>query len=158
MKWTIRKATTADLPSILDLIKELAIYEKAPDAVTVTEEVFRQSYQENRFESYVAVSDNEIVGIILFYEAYSSWKGKYIYLDDFVVREKYRRYGIGRDLFEKLLKIGNERDMALIKWQVLDWNEPAINFYKKYKAVFDGEWLDCKIYQGDLKKWSDEGI
>lgn len=142
----IRQATESDIPELLSLINELALYEKAPQEVTVTEASMQVSFREGRYKAMVATCEGAVQGLVLYYEAYSTWKGKYLYLDDFVVRESYRGLGIGAQLFDALLKVASEKQMAFLKWQVLKWNKPAINFYEKYKAHTDDEWLDMKIF------------
>lgn len=140
----IRKGTESDLTSCMALIKELAVYEKEPDAVTVTEDQFMAFFSEGRFELIVASEDDAVLGMALFYEAYSTWKGKYLYLDDFVVTASARGRGIGSMIFNHLLQVVADRDMALLKWQVLDWNSPAIKFYDRYPITKDAAWIDCK--------------
>lgn len=142
----IRQATELDIPELLSLIRELALYEKAPNEVTVTEGSMLTSFREGRYEAMVATCDGNVQGMVLYYEAYSTWKGKYLYLDDFVVRESYRGNGLGAQLFDALLQVADNKEVAFLKWQVLKWNDPAINFYKKYRAHTDDEWLDMKIF------------
>lgn len=143
---TIRKGNIDDLPTCLALIQELAVYEREPEAVTVDIDAFRQFYEEGRFELIVAVEGEQVVGMALFYEAYSTWKGKYMYLDDFVVQEQARGKGIGKQIFDTLLALVEERNMAFLKWQVLEWNEPAIRFYDRYPITKDDTWIDCKYF------------
>lgn len=152
MNYTIRKAIKSDAPAILGLVKELAAYEKAPDAVEVTlEEMESAGFGPNAIYSvFVAEMDDKIVGMALYYTKYSTWKGKAIYLDDIVVNENYRRYGIGAKLFEEVVKVAKEMGVRKIDWQVLDWNEPAIQFYKKYNTVFNKEWINCTLYKKEL--------
>jgi GNAT superfamily N-acetyltransferase len=147
----IRSATKEHLPAILGLIRELAVFEREPDAVTVTDMQFRQFFDEGRFEAIVALNHAEVVGMCLFYEAYSTWKGKFLYLDDFVVTEKWRRKGVGKLLFDEVVRIACEKDAALLRWQVLDWNTPAIEFYKQYEAIIEPEWWTCKLTREQLK-------
>jgi len=153
MNYTIRKAVKADAADILRLVKELATYEKAPEAVEVTlEEVEADGFGPNAiYSAFVADNDGLIVGMALYYTKYSTWKGKAIYLDDIIVNEKYRRYGIGGKLFEEVVKAGKEMGVRKIDWQVLDWNEPAIQFYKKYNTVFTDEWVNCTLYKEQIK-------
>ena len=143
----IRKATLSDVEAIRGLVVELAVYEKEPDAVTATLADYKSNFENNWFECQVAELDNEVVGMILYYNTYSTWKGRMLYLEDFVVSEKHRRKGIGELLFERLFEVAKEKEVKLVKWQVLDWNEPAINFYKKYKGMeMEENWNNCKVF------------
>lgn len=153
MNYTIRKAVKEDVPAILGLVKELATYEKAPDAVEVTlAEMEADGFGPNAiYSAFVAETEGKIVGMALYYIKYSTWKGKAIYLDDIIVNENYRRYGIGGKLFEEVVKVGKEMGIRKIDWQVLDWNEPAIQFYKKYNTVFTNEWVNCTLYENEIK-------
>lgn len=153
MSITVRKAVLEDCPQILTLIKELALYEKAPDEVTVTLSHFEESgFGANPvWWGFVATEQNTatgavtVLGFTLYYIRYSTWKGQRMYLEDFVVTEQARGKGIGQLLFDALIVEAKEKGFNGIVWQVLDWNEPAINFYKKYNANFDGEWINCSI-------------
>ncbi|MDH5826366.1 GNAT family N-acetyltransferase [Sphingobacterium sp. SG20118] len=146
-KAIIRYAVEADCPAMLDLIRELAILEKAPDAVTVSmQEFIDAGFGENPiWGAFVAELDGKIVGISLYYIRYSTWKGRRLYLEDLIVTESMRGYGIGKQLFEETLNFGKSKGYQGMVWQVLDWNEPAIQFYKKYKADFDAEWINVSI-------------
>lgn len=149
----IRKAVPSDCNIMMELIKELALYEKAPEQVTVDFNHFVESGFGNNsvWWAYVAEVTNEdqsklIAGFALYYIRYSTWKGQRMYLEDIIVTESWRGKGIGKMLFEELIKVCKEKEFKGIIWQVLDWNEPAINFYKKFKNVtFDGEWVNCSI-------------
>ena len=142
----IRKATLSDIKAIRDLVVELAVYEKEPNAVTATLEDYKSNFENNWFECQVAELNNEVIGMILYYNTYSTWKGRMLYLEDFVVSEKHRRKGIGELLFERLFEVAKEKDVKIIKWQVIEWNEPAINFYKKYEGMMmEDNWNNCKI-------------
>lgn len=142
----IREAGAADLASILQLVRELAEYEKGLEKVSASMATYQEAFASGYFEALVAEVDNEITGMALYYKAFSTWKGRMMYLEDFVVREKFRGSGIGKLLFEAFLEKAKEAKSVLCKWQVLRWNEPAINFYKKYDTVFDDEWVDVKMY------------
>lgn len=142
----IRPATESDLPAIHGLMYELALYEKAPEAVAASLEEYIDDFRNGLFESHVAEKDGQIIGMTLFYMAYSSWKGKMLYLDDFVVTEASRRYGAGQLLFNAFLEEGRLRGCRLVKWQVLDWNDPALNFYRKNDAIIETGWWNGKIF------------
>ena len=146
-KVVIREARRDDCPRILELVKELALYEKAPDQVTVTlEEMEECGFGEKPvWSSLVAEVDGEIVGIALHYDRYSTWKGRRLYLEDLIVTESMRGSGLGKQLLDELINYAKVNKYNGMVWQVLDWNEPAINFYKKYNANFDGEWVNVSI-------------
>ncbi len=143
---TIRPATEADIPDIHALMYELAVYEKEPEAVFTTVEEYRADFQAGLFESHVAEMDGQVVGMTLFFMTYSSWKGKMLYLDDFVVTESHRRYGVGQLLFDAFVAEGRQRGCRLVKWQVLDWNEPALRFYAKNEAIIEQGWWNGKLF------------
>jgi len=147
MTFMIRRAERKDCPRLLELVHELAVYERAPDEVTVTLDHFEESgFGANPvWWAFVAEHEGVIVGFVLYYIRYSTWKGQRMYLEDILVTESMRGKGIGQLLFEALIKEGKEKQLSAIVWQVLDWNEPAINFYKKYNASFDPEWVNCSI-------------
>ena len=146
----IRKGTKQDLPSVLDLINELALFEKAPEQVINTvNDMEKDGFGKNPvFTFYVAELNNTIVGIAVYFIKYSTWKGKGLYLDDLFVTEKFRGKGIGKKLFDIIIEEAKNINAKQLHWQVLDWNTPAINFYKKYGATVDAEWLDCKLHFG----------
>ncbi len=144
----IRKAVQEDCSKIMNLVQELADYEKAPNEVTVSLDHFIESGFGPKpvWEAIVAVSDNEIIGFALYYIRYSTWKGQRMYLEDLLVTESMRGAGVGKMLFDALISECTLRKFSGLVWQVLDWNEPAIHFYKKYDNVkFDGEWINCSI-------------
>jgi GNAT superfamily N-acetyltransferase len=147
MKISVRKANKKDIPQILSLIRELAHYEKAPQEVKVTaKELERDGFGKKKvYECFVAEEGNKVKGIALYYVKYSTWKGKCIYLDDIIVTESMRGKGIGKLLFDEVIKVSKKMKVRKLEWQVLNWNEPAINFYKKYSTVFDDEWINCKL-------------
>ncbi|WP_343668657.1 GNAT family N-acetyltransferase [Chitinophaga sp.] len=144
---TIRNVRREDCPRLLELIRELAEYEKAPHEVTVTLEQFTAAgFGESPvWKAFAAVDGDQIIGFALYYIRYSTWKGCRIYLEDLLVTESYRGKGIGKMLFDKLLEEAREKNYNGMVWQVLEWNEPAINFYKKYGASFDPEWWNASI-------------
>ncbi|WP_312189365.1 GNAT family N-acetyltransferase [Sphingobacterium sp.] len=146
-KTTIRQAVITDCPRMLELIKELAVFEKAPNEVTVSLSEFEDAgFGSNPvWGAFVAEVDHEVVGISLYYTRYSTWKGRRLYLEDLIVTESMRGLGIGKLLFDKTLAYGKQCGFHGMVWQVLDWNEPAIKFYKKYKADFDPEWINVSI-------------
>jgi GNAT superfamily N-acetyltransferase len=144
----IRQATKEDCPRMMELIKELAEYEKAPDAVTVDFNHFVESGFGDKpvWWAFVAEVDGRVEGFALWYIRYSTWKGQRLYLEDLIVTDKMRGKGIGKLLLDRLKEECKEKKYSGMLWQVLDWNEPAINFYKKYGNVnFDGEWLNCSV-------------
>jgi len=153
MNINIRKAEKRDCERMMELVRELALYEKAPDEVTVQLDHFTESgFGPNPvWWAYVAEITNkdnlkQIVGFALYYIRYSTWKGQRMYLEDIIVTENMRGNGIGKKLFEQLFIVCKEKKFKGITWQVLDWNEPAINFYKKFEGVqFDGEWVNCSL-------------
>jgi ribosomal protein S18 acetylase RimI-like enzyme len=163
MTITIRRATKEDCPRLLELVRELALYEKAPEEVTVTLEHFVESGfgEKPVWWAFVATSPSNslskgegeqtsdshevIKGFALYYIRYSTWKGQRMYLEDILVTEQARGKGIGKLLFDQLIVEAKEKKLSGIVWQVLEWNGPAINFYKKYNANFDPEWINCSI-------------
>ncbi len=146
-KIQIRRAEKKDCVRILELINELAIYEKAPEEVTVTLEHFVESGFGYKpvWWAFVAESNDTILGFALYYIRYSTWKGQRMYLEDILVTEAARGKGIGALLMNQLIVEAKEKNFSGMLWQVLDWNEPAINFYKKYQAKFDAEWINCSL-------------
>lgn len=147
MSITIRRAVKEDCPRLLELVQELATYERAPQEVTVTLPHFEESgFGANPvWWAFVAEENGTILGFALYYIRYSTWKGQRMYLEDIIVTEAARGRGIGQLLMEQLIDEAKERKFNAIVWQVLEWNEPAINFYKKFNASFDGEWVNCSI-------------
>lgn len=148
MNITIRRATKEDCPRLMELVNELAVYERAPSEVTVTLEHFEESGfgKQPVWWSFVAEVDGRVEGFALYYIRYSTWKGQAMYLEDILVTESMRGRQLGKLLFDRLLEEAREKNWNRIIWQVLKWNEPAINFYKKYNAQFDGEWYNCSVY------------
>ena len=148
----IRKGTRADLPAVLDLIKELAEYEKALGEVSISlEELEVDGFGTHpEYWFLVAEVDGKIVGISFYYIRYSTWKGRFLYLEDLVVKEAYRRKGVGAALFEETIRVAQEIEVNGMTWQVLDWNAPAIDFYKKYSADLDDGWINGKLVKKQI--------
>ncbi|MBS1512518.1 MAG: GNAT family N-acetyltransferase [Bacteroidetes bacterium] len=148
MNIIIRKALPEDCTRMMELIHELAVYEKAPEQVTVNFDHFVNSGfgDDPVWWAFVAEVDGKVEGFALWYIRYSTWKGQRMYLEDLLVTEKMRGHGIGKLLFDALIEECKAQQFSGMMWQVLDWNEPAINFYKKLPGVqFDGEWVNCSI-------------
>jgi GNAT superfamily N-acetyltransferase len=148
MNIAIRKAVQSDCPRMMELITELAVYEKEPEAVTVSMAHFAESgFGPNPvWWAFVAEVDGVVAGFALYYIRYSTWKGQRMYLEDILVTEKMRGHGLGKLLFDKLIEVCKEKQYSGLVWQVINWNEPAINFYKKYDGVrFDNEWVNCSM-------------
>jgi len=138
----IRKGTENDMPAVLGLIKELAVFEKEPDAVVITkEDLIRDGFgTQPLFHTFVAELDNQIIGMALFYYRFSTWKGKTIHLEDLIVTEKMRGTGAGMALYSEIIKEGEKENVRRIEWNVLDWNTPAIKFYEKSGAKVLSDW------------------
>ena len=151
----IRKATKNDMPSVLELIQELATFEKEPDAVVVTvDDLVRDGFSENPlFQCFVAEVDNEIIGMALYYYRYSTWKGKTIHLEDLIVKENKRGTGVGFALYKEIIKQGKAENVRRIEWNVLDWNTPAIDFYEKSGAKVLGDWRVVHMYENGIKNF-----
>lgn len=152
----IRKGRKQDVNAVFELIKELALYEKAPEQVTLTlEQLEEDGFGSNPiYGLFVAEKDGTVIGIALYYEKYSTWQGRCIYLEDIIVTESERGNGIGHQLFQSVIGVAKERNSARMEWQVLDWNEPAINFYKKYNANLDGEWYNGKLTRKQIQDFN----
>lgn len=147
MNIEIRRAKKEDSKRILELVKELAIYERAPQEVTVTLKHFTESGfgPSPVWWAFVAEVDGLIQGFALWYIRFSTWKGQRMYLEDFYVTQEMRGKGLGKLLFDRIITEAKEQKFQGVMWQVLEWNEPAINFYKKYNAAFDPEWINCGL-------------
>ena len=154
----LREASKDDAPIILELICELADYERAPEQVTLTEaELLNDGFGERPlFKVILAETGGKTVGMALWYFAYSTWKGKGLYLDDLIVTEKLRGKGIGRKLLNAFMVEAKKAGAKQVHWQVLDWNTPAIEFYKKVGASIEPEWYDCKMSEEQIQNYKSE--
>ena len=154
MSFTIRFARKEDMKSIHDLITELAVFEKEPDAINISaSDLERDGFSENpMFQVFLAEEEGKIIGMALFYERYSTWKGKAIHLEDLIVTQSKRGLGVGKALYTKLMEYAKEHNYKRVAWEVLDWNQGAIDFYKHTGAhVFD-EWRVVHMTEEGLKK------
>lgn len=151
----IRKATRNDMSSVLELIQELATFEKEPEAVVVTvDDLVRDGFSENPlFQCFVAEVDNEIIGMALYYYRYSTWKGKTIHLEDLIVKESKRGTGAGFALYKEIIKQGKAENVRRIEWNVLDWNTPAIDFYEKSGAKVLGDWRVVHMDENGIEQF-----
>jgi GNAT superfamily N-acetyltransferase len=152
----IRRGEEEDVEAVLELVKELALYEKALHEVTVSKEtMLKDGFGEDKiYDMFVAEISGKIVGAAIYFDKYSTWKGRCVYLDDIIVNEPFRGKGIGAELLQAVIKDAYQRKAARLEWQVLDWNEPAIKFYKRFETDFDNTWINCRLFYEDLKKLS----
>jgi GNAT superfamily N-acetyltransferase len=150
----IRTAKKEDCPRLLELVNELALFERAPQEVTVTLKEFEDAGfgEKPVWKAFVAETNGVIVGFALYYIRYSTWKGNRMYLEDLIITESMRGNGIGKLLFDRLIIEAKELGFSGMVWQVLDWNEPAINFYKKYEASVEAGWLNASLSREQLLK------
>ena len=152
MKYTIRVAEEKDYPGIIELIKELAEFERALGKVINTPEYMEK--EKDLFGCFLAIDENEkIIGMALYFYAYFTWVGKSLYLDDLYVRPEYRENGIGTALLDKIFKLARKENCRRLRWQVLNWNEQAINLYRKVGATIDNEWINCDFNYEQIKKF-----
>ncbi len=152
----IRKGEKRDCQGVLALIQELAKYEKAEKEVTLTlEDLIEDGFGSKKlFHFFVAELNETIVGVALYYPRYSTWKGETMYLEDLIVREQNRRQNIGTKLFEKLIEEAQQKKVKRLEWQVLEWNTLALNFYKKFGAIADTEWINEKLNEAQIQSYS----
>ena len=152
MKFTIRKATKNDMPRVLELNKELATFEKEPDAVIVTVEQLQKDGFSGHpdFTCFVAETEKQVEGIALVFQRYSTWKGNALHLEDLIVNKEMRGSGMGTALLDRVVEYGAEKGFKRISWEVLDWNEPAITFYEKKGAKVLRDW--------DVVQLNEQGI
>jgi GNAT superfamily N-acetyltransferase len=155
MGFTIRKAKKEDMSAVFQLIKDLAIFEKEPDAVDITiDDLERDGFGDiPQFECFVGEIDHNIEGIALFYNRYSTWKGRALHLEDLIVREDKRGLGLGTALLDAVVKYGHQLGVKRINWEVLDWNEPAITFYEKKGAKVMRDWDVVQLSEEGIKKY-----
>ena len=148
----ITEAVPSDVNDIHRLIFELATFERAPEEMVITPEILlNDGFGQNKiFTCFVAKINKEVIGIALLYTKYSTWKGKCIFLEDIVVTENYRSQGVGSKLFKRSIQFAKDQNAGRLEWQVLDWNEPAINFYKHFQATLDPTWINCKFTKEQL--------
>ncbi len=153
----IRPAVASDMLAVHSLIHELAIYERAPEEHSCTvDQLVIDGFSENpAFDCWVAEINDIVVGMMLYYVKYSTWKGKCIYLDDIIVTESARGKGVGRVLLNQLIRIARARKMHRLEWQVLNWNEPAIHFYEKFGVDLDPDWINCRLTFAQLQAYAD---
>jgi GNAT superfamily N-acetyltransferase len=149
----IRKGRKEDVPAVHQLVMELATFEKAPEQVTNTvEEMMEDGFGSSPvYGLIVAELENKIIGMAIYFVKYSTWRGKGLFLEDLIVTESHRKSGFGKKLFDTVLSEAKKMDAKTMHWQVLDWNTPAIEFYKKYNCTFEGEWIDCKLNEKQIK-------
>lgn len=142
MKITVRKATEVDFPDLLCMIKELAEFEREPEKVTNS--VTLMNEEKEYFNCFIAEKeDGELIGMAIYFFAYYTWVGKSLYLEDIFVREQYRGHKIGTNLLKKIFEVAREENCKRVRWQVLNWNSSAINFYRKSGAEINDTWLNC---------------
>nr|WP_295713996.1 GNAT family N-acetyltransferase [Mucilaginibacter sp.] len=151
----MRVAVKEDCPRLMELVNELALYEKAPEEVTVTLDEFIDAGFGDKpvWKAFVAEVDGIIVGFAVYYIRYSTWKGNRMYLEDLIVTEEYRGKKIGKLLFDRLIAEAKELGFSGMVWQVLDWNEPALNFYNKYEANIEAGWLNASLSKEQLQNY-----
>lgn len=155
--YNLRRGVEADLPQVLALIQELALYERAPEAVTNTlADMQRDGFGPAPIFGFFVLENEaaDIIGLALFYTAYSTWKGRMLYLEDLVVTEAARRGGLGRLLFDAVVAEARSTGAVRLKWQVLNWNEPAIGFYKKLGATIEEEWFNGNFDNEQLASYA----
>ena len=155
MSFTIRKGLEKDVQEVLDLITELAIFEKEPDAVEITvEDLLNDGFSENpKFNLFIAEENSKVIGIALFYERYSTWKGKTIHLEDLIVTKSRQKIGAGKALYTAVLKYAYENNFNRIAWEVIDWNTNAIEFYKNTGATYLNDWSVVQMNKKNLAKF-----
>ena len=149
----LKKGKKKDVKGALKLVKELAVFEKAPNEVEVTlKEMLDWGFGKNKqFDFFLLEKNKKLIGMALYYYKYSTWKGKCLFLEDIIVTEKERGFGYGKLLFEEVINVAKKQKVRRMEWQVLDWNKDAIKFYEKYTAELDAEWVNCKFRYKQLQ-------
>jgi GNAT superfamily N-acetyltransferase len=150
----IRRGASTDLPSVLELIHELAQYERASHEVTNHLALMQEQFMQDAFALFIAEIDRTVVGAAVYFYSYSTWKGRSLYLDDLVVTESMRGKGIGKKLLDAVIAEAKRQHVAKVHWQVLEWNTPAIRFYERTGAFFDHEWVNCKLEGALLESYT----
>mgnify|MGYP000179805164 CR=1 FL=1 len=155
MDFIVRSGQKEDMQSVLDLITELAVFEKEPNAVEITvEDLLRDGFSENpQFKIFVAEQENSIIGIALFYERYSTWKGKTIHLEDLIVTKEKQKIGAGKALYTAVLKYAYDNNYNRVAWEVIDWNTNAVEFYKSTGATYLNDWSVVQMNKENLAKF-----
>ena len=155
MSFIIREGQKKDAQAVLDLITELAVFEKESEAVEITvDDLLKDGFSENpKFKLFVAEEDSVVIGIALFYERYSTWKGKSIHLEDLMVTESKRKIGAGKALYSAVLKYAHDNNFNRVAWEVIDWNTNAINFYKSTGATYLNDWSVVQMNKENLSKY-----
>lgn len=142
----VRLAKKEDLKAVHKLVRELAVYENAENELTATTDYYEKEWDKGTFQSLVAEKNGEILGTCIYYITFSTWKGRMMYLEDFVVKDGQRHQGIGQKMFDFFLAEAKRQECILAKWEVLDWNDPAIAFYEKNNSIIEKNWWDCKVF------------
>ena len=160
MSFIIREGQKQDVKAVLDLITELAVFEKEPDAVEITvEDLLKDGFSDNpKFKLFVAEENAVVIGIALFYERYSTWKGKSIHLEDLMITQSKRKIGAGKALYTAVLKYAHDHDFNRVAWEVIDWNTNAINFYKSTGATYLSDWSVVQMNKENLAKYISETL
>ena len=158
--YIIRNGEKEDLKEVLSMITELAKFERAEDQVQTTlTQLEEDGFGDNKaFEFLIVKKEDVYCGFALYYSGYSTWKGATLYLEDFMIREKFRNQGLGSLLFKEIVNIAIKNKVKRLDWQVLEWNKSAINFYNKQKASLENQWLNGRLYEKDLKEINNESI
>jgi GNAT superfamily N-acetyltransferase len=145
-EFIIRKATQQDIAAIYNMVYELAVFEKEPEALKIGIKDYEVAFSEKLIDSIVAELNGEMIGITVFYMTFSTWRGKCLYLEDFFVKPEYRKLGIGQKLFDAYIAEAKSKGARQAKWQVLDWNDVGLNFYSRNNAIIEKNWWNGKLY------------